>query len=1039
MPSSTMSQNKPKSNWIEWAMINRQVIYSIVAVFVALGVYGLLNMPRQEFPDFVIRQGLVIGVFPGATSQEVEEQLTTKVENYLFGFKEVKKAKTYSHSTEGMMIIYVELADDVKNSDEFWSKLSHGLNTLKQSLPTGVAALMVNSDFGDTSALLITLSSDQKDYKDLEKILTKLEARIRKIPEVSKIKRYGLQKEKIFVTIDPAKLNEYNIKPMMLLGTLQTNGAAGYPGIYDNDVQRLPVHIPQRFATEAELGNQIVYADPNGNVMHLKDIATIERKYDKPDEFIRFDGKSTILLSLEMATGHNIVQFGEKVNKIMAQFNKENEGVVKTEVISDLPDVVDRSISHFMKEFLMAIISVILVTMLLLPFRVSAVAAITIPISILMGLGLLSLMGVALHTVSLAALIVVLGMVVDNSIVVIDNHLEKLDHGLSAWEAAWKSAKELFIPVLTATMAINIAFFPLMIFLTGTSGDFVGSFPITVAVTLTISMLVAVLLVPTLNYLFIKKGLTTKNQTTQKFNMLDWLQKAFNNLLDLAYKYKKTTLASGLAIVIGGILLFSKVPQQLFPTLERDQFAVEVYMPQGSSLSMTDKVLDSLEQFLLKDPRVKHVTAFIGNGSPRFHTVYAPHAPSKDYGQLIVNTVSNEATVELLNENSQKFNYTYPGTHVKFKQLELTQSTSPIEIRLSGDSIQSLKFAAEQVKSILRKEKNFNWIRDDWGEPVQGISVEGIEQQTSRLGLTRLILGGSLMPINEGLPLATIWEGDYPVAVELHQPLDKQITSLGDQYITSPLTFQAFPLRSVANLKPDMSEGKIVRRNGEKTITVSCDVKRGNIPSVLLDGAIDELNALKLPAGVTLTYGGDVEGALETFIPMTISLSVSILLIFFILLFQFKKVNKTLMIMIGIILALPGAALGLELMNYPFGLTAFIGVMGLVGIVVRNGIILVDYIDELVEKRGIPVAEAAIMAGKRRMRPIFLTSAAAAVGVIPMILSGSLLWGPLGSVICFGLLIAMVLTLIIFPVLYAMVFGKKKDAMLKTQLIDENE
>lgn len=1023
-----MSADKRKISLIESAMLNRQIFISIVVLMVIFGVYGLLHIPRQEFPTFTIRQGLVIGVYPGATSNEVEDQLAVKVENFLFGFEEVNKAKTYSHSSDGLLIVYVELEDDVKNSDQFWSKLKHGLNDLKASLPTGVAALIANSDFGDTSALLITLSSDTKSHKELEKSLTNLEAEIRKIPEVSKIKHYGLQKEKIYVSVDPARINQYNVKPLTLMATLQTNGLNGYAGSFDNGEYSLPLHVPARLNSETDLGNQMVYADPDGNIIRLRDIAGITRRYEEPEQYIRFDGANTVLLSLEMQKGHNIVEFGDKVKVVLDEFQEKHSGDIKLEVISDLPDVVEKSVSHFLTEFLLAIIAVILVTMILLPLRVAAVAAVTIPVSILMGLGVLYVAGIELNTVSLAALIVVLGMVVDNSIVVIDNHVEKLDQGDTPWKAAWKSAKQLFVPVLTATMAINMAFFPLMFFLTGIAGDFIGSFPVTIFVVLTISMLVAILIVPVLNYYLIRTGVAGK--TEKSSSLLNILQRNFDRLLEWAFAHSKLTLIFTAFLVLGSFLLFKTIPQQLFPMLDRDQFAVEVYLPDGASVQQTDKVIDSLESILAADERVRHVTGFIGTGSPRFHTAYAPHLPESNYGQLIVNTVSEDATLAILDEYSRKYTDAFAGAHVKFKQLELAKTASPIEIRLSGDSISDLKLAAAMVADILQKEEGLIWIRTDWGTPRPGIEIRSLQEQSGRLGLTRMILGSSLLASTDGIPLATVWEGDYPVSVVLLNNTDKEVSDLGNQYITPPLSMQAVPLRSVAELVPDYTEGTIVRRNGVRTITISADPARDAVSTEIFDRARPQIESLDLPGGIQISYGGELEATQETFVPMIYSLITSVFIIFFILLFQFRKVNKTAIIMLSMVLAFPGAAAGLWIVGYPFSMTAFIGIMGLVGIVVRNGIILVDYIEELSEDGSMNMYDAALAAGKRRMRPIFLTSAAAAVGVVPMILSGSPLWGPLGTVICFGLMVAMVLTLVILPLIYALVFRNAKPVII---------
>ena len=375
-----------KTDIIGAAMRNRNIIIIITVVFMIIGIVALIKMPRNEFPQFTIRQGVIVGVYPGATSAEVEAQLTRVVENYIFSYQEVKKAKTYSQSKEGIMYIFVELNDNVKNADQFWSKLKHGLSELKPTLPIGVMALIANSDFGDTSAILITLSSESRSYKEMEEDLKKLEAECRKIPATSKIKHYGLQKEKIYVNVKPELLNEYNIKSISLLGSYQLNGMINYAGILKDGKNNMAVHLPANFESEKDLADQIVYSDPFGNVVRLKNIATIERRYEDPDSYIKQNGKKTILLSLEMQPGNNIVEYGKDVDKAIAIFEKHCPKDINVAKISELPKYVNDSVSEFMKEFLIAIVAVILVTMILLPFRVASVAGITVPISVLITL-----------------------------------------------------------------------------------------------------------------------------------------------------------------------------------------------------------------------------------------------------------------------------------------------------------------------------------------------------------------------------------------------------------------------------------------------------------------------------------------------------------------------------------------------------------------------------------------------------------------------------------------------------------------------------
>lgn len=1016
-----------KTGFIEAAMRNRNIVILIAVLFMLVGGMALKKMARNEFPQFTIRQGVIVGVYPGATSAEVEAQLTTVVENYIFGYSEVKKAKTYSYSREGIMYIFVELNDNVKNADQFWSKLKHGLGELKSTLPTGVLALIANSDFGDTSALLITLSSDSKSYKELEKELKKLESECRKIPATSKIKHFGLQKEKIYVNVKPELLNEYNIKSISLLGSYLPNGMVNYAGTLKDGKYNLAIHLPTNFESEKDLADQIVYSDPSGNIVRLKNIATIERRYEDPDNYIRQNGKKTILLSLEMQNGNNIVEYGADVDKAIESFKKNSSNEIEVAKISELPKYVDESVSNFMHEFLIAIIAVILVTMLLLPLRVASVAGITVPIAVLITLAFLYFFGVELHTVSLAGLILVLGMIVDNSIVVIDNHVEKIDHQISPWHAAIKSAKELLTPIITATLAIMAAYIPLGFMVPGTAGEFMRPLPIVISIALIVSVLVAVLLVPYLDFVFIKKGLKKPQSAKKSKSFLDVLQGWFDSSLEMAFRNPKTALLAGAGSIILAVVLFKNLDQQMFPEMERNQFACEVYLPTGASLESTEQVVDSLEKVLMKDKRVTNVTSFIGTSSPRFHTVYAPNMPSPNYGQLLINTISNDATREIVNDYSPKYSDGFANAHVKFKILAMQVSKAPIEIRISSDSIKDIRSVQAQVNDILKKTSAVGWVRDDWDQKQQILKVNLDRDKANRLGYSKSMVSTSLMIGLDGLPLTTIWENDYPVDVRLSQEVKgkKDLNTLADQYVTSPIGFTGTPLRSFATFTPDWTEGTIVRRNGTRTLTILIDNQPERAASSIFEEVRSNIGKLKLPEGTTVNYGGDYEGQQETFIPMTYALALSIVLIFFIILFQFKKIKLSAIIMSTMILSLPGTAIGLTIMGYPFSTTAFIGIISLCGMVVRNGIILIDYANELKEKQRMPVHEAALAAGKRRMRPIFLTSAAASAGVISMIISRSPLWGPVGTVICFGLLVAMVLTLYILPIMYSLAYTDK--------------
>jgi len=1010
---------KNKRTLIEIVMRYRQPIVIFTAALVLLGVVALIEMPRDEFPQFTIRQGVVIGIYPGASSEQVEEQLTKKVEKYLFQYEEVNKAKTYSVSKENVMVIYVEVQKKAKDPKVFWTKIRHGLNELRGELPTGVMSLTADDDFGNTSAILLSVESETKTYKELEKYISKFEDNVRKIPSTSRVKRFGLQKEEINVYIDDTKLTNYGVKPLMLLAALKPEGSENYAGEIDDGNFVRPIHIPTSYKTENDIANQIIYSDPLGNVVRLKDVAEVKREYPEPSSYIRTNGKKCLIVSLEMLPGHNIVEYGNDVDKAVEQFTKEVPKDVRVGIISDMPNFVSDSIFNFLKEFFLAIFAVILVTILLLPKRVALVAASVIPVSIFITLGIMWAVGMDLQTVSLAGLIIVLGMVVDNAIVIIDNYVEKLDNGISPHDAATKSVTDLFGSVFSATLIIVMCFTPMSLLMVGVGGDFIKSLPLTITFALMISLIVSAVLVPMMSFTFIKHGI--KGDAKGKSGkFLRWIQGKYDTALEVSFTKKKTVVLIGAASFVLGLIILMLVPQQTFPAFQRNQFAVEVYLPTGSSLEQTDKVMKKVESILMKDSRVKEVAAFVGTSSPRFHMLYAPNFPSKNYGQLLVITETNKATIEILDEYSVKYSDYIPNAHIKWKQLEMVSSKAPIEIRISGDSISTIKKVAEEISSLSRKLEGVDWVRTDYDQPLQAVSLDLKSDEASRLGYSKQILDYSLLVGTKGFPVSSVWEGDYPISVNLK--VDKKVkTNVDDimnQYVTSPFLISSVQVRQLADLKPEWTEGSIVRRNGVRTITVRVDAARGNYASEILNVLRPQIEELKLPEGVSIQYGGEYEMSVDEITPIYYSLMISIVIIFLILMVQFRNIKTSLLIMVTLPLCLFGAAVGVALTGYPFGTTALIGLVGLIGIVVRNGIIYVSYAEELRHEHGHSLEEAAISAAKRRMRPIFLTSAAAAVGVVPMIVSRSPLWGPLGATIFFGLIFALALSLVVLPVLY---------------------
>lgn len=1017
-------------NYIDTAFRYNKIVLLLISFLLIFGVYALLKMPKQEFPTFTIRQGIVVAVYPGATSEEIEEQVAKPLENYLFTFKEIKKSKTYSQSRDGILYVYVELNDDVNNKDEVWSKIKLGLANFKMQLPSGVIALVANDDFGDTSALLISLESNTKTYRQLRTYMEELESRLRGIESVSNLRRYGDMNEQISIYIDKEKVASYGINLYSLYQTLMAKGFVGPSGKIDNKNLSVPIHLDRPFTSEYDLLEQIIYSDPEGNQVRLKDVGKVVREYPKVEKYTLNNNQKCLILSTEMREGYNILDYGKSVGNVIRDFEKTLPSDVKIFRIADQPQVVDTSITEFLKELSIAILAVILVTVALLPFRVAMVAGSTIPISIFITLALMFAFGLELNTVTLAALIVVLGMIVDNSIVILDGYLEKIDDGVSRKDAAVSSAKEYFKAVLSATLAIGLTFFPFLFTLTGQMNDFIKSFPWTILLALSVSLLIAVLFVPFLMYLFIKNGLKTTENVSRSKSFLDKIQSLYNSILTYVFKIPKTTFVLGITVAIIGFVLLLKVPLKLMPIAERNQFAIEIYLPNGTPIDETEKVAFDLQNKLKKDNRITSMTLFMGMGSPRFQTTYAPKLGGTNFAQFIINTESADATVDILNENANKMAHYYPNAFVKFKQLDYQANVnSDSEIRLSGNNIADLKQEAEKMAEEIKKMDSPIRVYNNYEEILPDVKVELDPIESNRLGITEGLLGVNLAARYGGMPVTSIWEDDYNVPVVLKSSVSGDSLTPGDvqnEYING-LYSPAVPLRQVAKITTGWHEGQIVRRNGIRTLSLYVDYKRGSRVSVeqdklekIVEKYAQELNS----KNISLTYGGVKEDTAETLPKILSGLIIAIVIIFFILVFHFRKIKLALLVLASTSFSLLGAAVGLIVMNMEFSLTSVLGLVSLIGIIVRNGIIMYDYIETLRFKNGKTVIEACILAGERRMRPILLTCLAASMGVVPMIISQSPLWAPMGTVIFFGTLISMFFILIMLPILYWMTFKK---------------
>ena len=1038
-----------KMNWLKWPLEHYSISLLIVGILFILGIYGMYVMPKDEFPHATIRQGVVVAVYPGATSEEVEQQVARPLERYLFTFGEVNRTKTTTTSQNGMCIVMVKLNDDVDNKDEVWSKIKHGLNGFKAQLPSGVLAIVVNDDFGNTSALLIAIESDQRSYRELKQYSDDLSDRLRRIPSVANVKLFGEQKEQISLYIDRQRLQAYGIGQQMLFSRLQAQGITTMSGSISDDDQQIPIHIETTENSEEEIANQIIFSDPvSGKVARVRDIAKVVREYEPMSSRIEQNGHPCMLLSMEMTPGNNVMQYGEAVDRVLDEF-RQNELPADVNVtrIADKPKVVTLSITSFLRDLLISMLIIILVMMVLFPIRSAIVAAITIPLSTFVSVSIMYMVGIELNIVTLAAMIVVLGMIVDNSIVVIDGYLEYLGKGYEPKVAAIESAKQYFMPMMLATICICAIFYPFLITMKGMFHDCLEDFPITITINLMVSLFLAVSVIPFLEIRIIKPGkVSTDGNTITK-----WVQRTYDKVLDWTFQHPWLTIGGGIGVILLSTLIAPTLKIRLFPYADRDQFAVEIFLPDGKGLAETELIADSVHHALEKDERIVGITSFIGCSSPRFMDAYAPQMAGANYAQFIVNTESEDATLELLAEYQPRLSEAFPNAYVKFKRLDYLE-VSELEYRFYGDNLDSLHVASERLMERMRQMPELEWVHTDYLQPYPIINVELDPVTSAQIGITRTTAQLALSASSSDLRVGQIWEGNYELPIVVKDDTDMTYSDIENLGIASPMTMlgggvsntnSTVPLRQIAKVQPKWSESRIMHRGGERCITVTAQFAQGvytapvekEIASIMQEDIL-------LPQGVRTEVGGEIEYGDEAMPQIIGGISIAMVIVFFFLLFNFKKYGITLVCMAALGLLIPGALIGLGLMNRALGLTSIFGLITLMGMIMRNEILIFEHAIDLLRSEKLKVnseqfatatpeeqkvilrhyndcvKQAAYDAGRRRMVPIFLTTATTAVGVVPMIIAQSSFWMPVGVTIFAGGIGSLIMVVTMLPVIY---------------------
>ena len=649
------------------------------------------------------------------------------------------------------------------------------------------------------------------------------------------------------------------------------------------------------------------------------------------------------------------------------------------------------------------------------------------------------MMGIELNIVTLAALIVVLGMIVDNSIVVIDGYLEYLGKGFKPFDAAIESARQYFMPMLLATICICAIFYPFLITMKGMFHDCLEDFPVTITINLMVSLVLAVTVIPFLEVHIIKPGKVSTGGNA----ITNWVQNTYNRVLDWTFAHPWLTIYGGIAVILLSCLIAPTLKIRLFPYADRDQFAVEIFLPDGKGMAETRVVADSVRHVLEKDDRITSITGFIGCSSPRFMDAYAPQMAGNNYAQFIVNTQSDKATLDLLTQYQPQLSEAFPNAYVKFKRLDYLE-VNELEYRFYGDNLDSLHVVAERLMERMRQMPELEWVHTDYFQPYPIINVELDPVTSAQLGITRTTAQLALSATSSDLRVGQIWEGNYELPIVVKDDTDMTFSDIANLGIASPAslvsaagsqlsivysqlsTNSTVPLRQIAKVQPKWSESRIMHRGGERCITVTAQFAQG-VYTAPIEKEIARVmqEDIELPQGVRTEVGGEIEYGDEALPQIFGGIAIAEVIVFFFLLFNFKRYGITTICMVALALMTPGALIGLGLMNRALGLTSIFGLITLMGMIMRNEILIFEHANNLLrgerlEVRGESeaVKQAAYEAGKRRMVPIFLTTATTAVGVVPMIIAQSSFWMPVGVTIFAGGIGSLIMVVTMLPVIY---------------------
>lgn len=1012
-----------KFNLADWALRHKSIIYYFIAVLLTFGIFSFTHMGRMEDPDFTMRT-MVVGVsWPGASPQQMSDQVTDKLEEKLRDLPGVDYTKSFTDGSKS--VIYINLKEDLPSNKirPAWEEARNMINDEWKSLPSGVQGPSINDRFDDVYGTIYALSGDEFSYEEKRQQAEDLKRQLLSVPNVKKITLIGVQEKSLDVTINKDKLASYQVSTQQLLTALKQQSAMVPAGMVNTDTNNVYLRINGVFDSVDAVKNMPIRI--NNQTIRLGDIADVTMTYKDPSSpQFYYEGKPAIGIAISMDAGANNIEFGKAIDTKLKELKTTIPAGLSLDQVSNQPHIVKESIGDFSQSLFEAIAIVLLVSFASLGIRTGIVVALTIPVVVSTTFVLMYENGIYLHKVSLGALILALGLLVDDAIIVVEMMSVKLEEGFNHWRASTFAYESTAFPMLSGTLITCAGFLPLAL-AEGMVAEFTKSLSIVVFMALILSWIASVLVSPVLGYKIIEnKAEKPESEWTRRDHIMHRLKTVFyarfESLLHWALGHHKAVLLLTLGAFILSLLSFPLIKQEFFPSSTRNEIIISMQFPQSSSIDYTQNQAKSLDALLKDNEHIDHFTTYVGEGSPRFVLTLEPELPRANFMQTIIVTKSLEDRDALFKDLQDQLNDQYPSALINMQFVQIgPPSKYPVMLRVSGPDASEVKTIANDVKAKMQEDKDLHNIAFDWPdtEPVAQIHID--PDKARMLGINSYAVSLHLQSLLSGTKSGEYYEGNQtiPVTFRLSGNENHNLAALSSLPIQTG-NGSYVPLSQIATISMSQEEGIIWHRNMMPTISIHANVGPGVLGNAKTKEIYNKLAEYRqdLPTGYTIDLDGSAEKSVTAVQKLLVPMPIMLFAIMTILMFQLKRIALMFMALFTAPLGLIGVVLALNITRTPLGFMAILGIIALSGMIIRNSIILLDQI-EIHRAEGQSAREAIINSATLRFRPIMLTAIAAILGMIPLM--GSVFWSPLAIAFSGGLLVATILTLIVLPVMYA--------------------